>query len=146
MSFYIIRKLIESGKVDRVISGLNFVLDEYPIKNGVTPFNPRTLAFAYDLFKGSKATLNLRKLCEQFIHSRIFWPFTFKPFRGDMLGVYFASDCQSKTGLYYITLVKVIEIILSAGQNRPIKLKLVREANGSFKVNLRLPRRRTALG
>ena len=52
-----------------------------------------------------------------------------------MLGIFFASDRQSKTGLYYITLIKVIEIIISAGRNRPIKLKLGRKS-GAFKVNL----------
>lgn len=147
LSFYIIRKLIENRRMNGSVSSSRHTVTWYPIIIGKTPSaEPKTFAFTYLLYHGWHEELTPVKLCNQFVHSRIFSPFTMKPLRGDMLGIFFASDCQSKTGLYYITLVKVIEIILSAGRNRPIKLKLVRKPNGSFKVNLRLRRRRTALG
>jgi len=133
LSFYIIRKLIESRKADPAVSGLNCAITKYPIKKEAQPStDPKTFGLTYELFRGSRTELNLKVLCNQFIHSFIFWPFT--PFKRDMLGIYFASDSQSKTGLYYITLIKVIEIILSAGRNRVINLKLRRIADGTFRV------------
>jgi hypothetical protein len=53
---------------------------------------------------------------------------------GVVFGLYFASDRESKRGLYYIPLVKVIEAIASAAHNRPVKLKLARKADGTFSV------------
>jgi hypothetical protein len=133
LSFYIIRKLIDSGKADPAVSGLNCAITKYPIREGAQPTtDPKTFASTYELLRGSKTGLNLKALCNQFIHSFIFSPFT--PFKRDMFGIYFASDSQSKTGLYYITLMKVIEVILSAGRNRLISLKLHRRADGTFRV------------
>ena len=138
LSFYIIRKLIEresmeGGVVDSQIIHAQHIITMYPIVTGVTlSRDPKMFAHNY-LFREQSVKLNLKKLCDQFIHSYIFSPFA--PVRRDMLGIFFASDRQSKTGLYYITLIKVIEIIISAGRNRPIKLKLGRKS-GAFKVNL----------
>jgi len=40
-----------------------------------------------------------------------------------------------KRGAYYIPLVKVIEIIIAVGKNKPVKLKVARKA-GTFKVDI----------
>lgn len=139
LSFYIIRKLIENRRMNGSVSSSRHTVTWYPIIIGETPSTePKTFAFTYLLYHGWREELTPAELCNQFVHSFIFFPFT--PFKRDMFGIFFASDRQSKTGLYYVTLVKVIEIILSAGRNRPTKLKLVRKPNGSFKVSLRLRR------
>jgi len=133
LSFYIIRKLIESGKADPGVSGFNCAIMKYPIREGAQPStDPKTFGLTYELFRGSKTALNLKELCNQFIHSFIFSPFT--PFKREMFGIYFVSDSHSKTGLYYIRLIKVIEIILSAGRNRLINLNLHKKADGTFRV------------
>jgi hypothetical protein len=143
LSFYIIRKLIESRRVRASVSGSRHTVMWCPIIIGESPStSPKTFALTYLLYHGWREEWTPAELCNQFVHSFIFSPFT--PFKKDMVGIFFASDHQSKTGLYYVTLVKVIEIIISAGRNRPTKLKLIRKRDGSFKVSLRLRRRRVA--
>jgi uncharacterized membrane protein len=136
LSFYIIRKLIESRRIRGSVASSRHTVMWYPIIIGETPStDPKTFVFTYLLYHGWREEWTRTELYNQFVHSYIFSPF--RLCRGDMLGIYFASDCQSKTGLYYITLVKVIEIIISAGRNRPTKLKLGRKTEGGFEVNLK---------
>jgi hypothetical protein len=105
----------------------------YPIIIGATPTaDPKKFASTYLLYHGWLHDWTPREISNQFIHSFIFSPFRIS--RGDMLGIFFASDCESKTGLYYIKLITVIEIILSAARNRPIRRTLVNNADGTFKV------------
>lgn len=134
LSFYIIRKLIEGKKLDRAVVGSHYTVTKYPIVTGAQPSqDPKTFAIAYQLYRGVTEKLSPEALCHQFVHSYVFSPFT--PFGRDMVGIFFASHRDSKTGLYYIPLVRVIEIIISAGRNRPKKLKLARESD-AFSVKL----------
>jgi hypothetical protein len=135
LAAYIIRKLIESGKVDRAVTGLNYRIKQYPIKPGAVPStSPKTFASTYDIYRGRDQALSVEKLCNQFVHSYIFSPLIISRSHGVVFGLYFASDRESERGLYYITLVRVIEIILSAGRDQPIKLGLAKKADGTFKV------------
>jgi hypothetical protein len=133
VSFYIIRKLIQSGKLTPTVTGSVYPVMCHPIIIGKNPSpDPRTFACTYLLHNGWPIEFDLIELCNQFIHSFIFSPFT--PFRRAMLGIYFASDRHSKGALYYITLLKIIEVIISAGCNRLVKLKLRQKDDGTFKV------------
>jgi hypothetical protein len=144
LSFYIVRKLIESRKINRSVSGSHHSVFWYPIIIGERPStNPKMFVFTYLLYHGWREHWSPAEICNQFIHSFIFSPFRLGPLRGDMLGVYFASECQSKTGLYYIPLIKVLEIIMSAARNRPTKLKPRTMPEGTIKVDLRMRKRRT---
>jgi hypothetical protein len=135
LSAYVIRKLIQSGKVDRAVSGLNYRIKQYPIKPGAVPStNPKTFTSTYDIYRGHDQTLSVEKLCDQFVHSYIFSPLIINRSHGVVFGIYFASDRESKRGLYYISLVRVIEIIVCAARNCPVKLALARKAEGTFKV------------
>ena len=135
LSAFIVRKLIESGRVNRVVSGLNYRIKKYPIHPGAVPStNPKTFPSTYDLYHGRDEVLGIEKLCGQFIHSYILSPLIIDRGHGAVFGLYVASDRESKKGLYYIPLVKIIEIILSVASNRRIKLKLARNADGTFKV------------
>jgi hypothetical protein len=134
LSFFIIRKLIESRHVTKSVSGSHHLVMWYPIIIGETPStNPQDLVFTYLLYRGWREQWTPAELSNQFIHSFIFSPFT--PWHRAMMGIYFASQDQSKVGLYYITLVKLIEIMVSIGNNRPVKLKLSRQ-NNVFSVSL----------
>jgi hypothetical protein len=135
LSAYIIRKLIESGRVGHSVLGLSVCLKKYPIRPGaLPPATPQTFLSAYDVYDGRDKLLSIKGLCNQFVHSFIFSPLIISRDHGVVFGIYFASDSESKTGLYYIPLVKMIEIIASAARNRPIKLKLQKTADGAFDV------------
>lgn len=100
LSFYIIRKLIDDQTLDaRVVNSRHTVM-WYPIIIGETPsLDPKTFAFTYLLYHGLREEWTPREICNQFIHSFIFSPFRMQ--RGDMLGIFFASDRESRIGLYY---------------------------------------------
>ena len=133
LSFYIIRKLIENNRVKPSVVESRHVVTWYPIIIGATPStNPRTFAFTYLLYHGCLEQWTPGKISNQFIHSFIFSPFRIP--RGEMLGIFFASYRESKIGLYYIKLITVIDIILSAARNRPIRRTLVQKADGTFTV------------
>jgi hypothetical protein len=135
LSAFIIRKLIESGKVDRAVLGLNFQIKKYPIRPGaVRSTDPKTLGSIYDIYHGRDEILSIKKLCDQFVHSYIFSPLIISRTHGVVFGLYFSSDCESEKGLYYIPLIKVIEIITSSACNRPIKIKLSKKVDGTFNV------------
>jgi hypothetical protein len=135
LSAFIIRKLIESGKVDRAILGLNLRIKKYPIRPRATPStDPKKLVSIYDIYHGRDEVLNVKKLCDQFVHSYIFSPLTISREHGVVFGLYFASDCESKEGVYYAPLIKLIEIIGSVARNRSFKAKLSQNADGTFDV------------
>jgi len=95
----------------------------YPVKNEphvVTSLH--IIAQRYDLFRGYKKSLRFREVCDQFIHSSIFCPFT--PIGESLVGIYIASDRVKNSYLYYIMLVKIIEIFRAAGNNMPKNLKV----------------------
>jgi uncharacterized membrane protein len=128
LSFFIIRKLVESGHVTKSVSGSHHLVMWYPIIIGENPStNPPDFVFTYLLYHGWREHWTPAELSNQLIHSFIFSPFT--PWHRAMMGLYFASGDQSKVGLYYITLVKLIEIMVLVGKNQPIKLKLNRLKN-----------------
>lgn len=133
LSFYIIRKLIESKRLTSSVVASGHIVTWYPIIIGATPStDPRTFASTYLLYHGWLEEWTPREISNQFIHSFIFSPFRIP--RGDMLGIFFTADRESKVGLHYIKLITVIDIILSAARNRPIRRKLVQKADGTFKV------------
>ncbi len=68
-------------------------------------------------------SLNVTEVCNQFIHSLIFTPFI--PFGEALVGVFVASDYASKKMLYYITLVKIVEIFRSVGANYPCAMSVL---------------------
>ncbi len=135
LSAFVIRKLIASGKLTRAVSGMNYRIKKYPIHPGAVPStSPRTFAATYDIYHGRDEVLSVEQLCNQFIHSYIFSPFIISRAHGVLFGLYFSSDRESKKGLYYIPLVKVIEIITSAAHNRPIRTNLIKGSDGTFTV------------
>ena len=133
LSFYIIRKLIENKRLRPAVILSRHIVTWYPIIIGEIPSaNPRKFASRYLLYYGWLEDWTPGELSNQFIHSFIFSPF--KMPKGNMLGIFFASDRESRTGLYYIKLVTVVDVILSAARNRPITRTLLQNADGTFKV------------
>ena len=127
VGFYAIRKLKESKLLNNEVHGLNTSLKSNRIRTDCIVNNEDHWSKKYNLGQSDDQHLNLEKLCNQFIHSKLYSPF-FQPGLG-CLGFYFASDNEYTKHIYYLQLIKVINIFLSVANNKHIKLDL--EVNGS---------------
>lgn len=123
IGFYIIRKLIESNKISNSLKKKRIIIKEYPIGDKKTNvMNRHEFAELYRLYEGIDTSLSIEDLCNQFIHSFVFAPFV--PSGTSLVGFYFCSDRQKDKGLFYITLVNVVEIMRSIGENHPSTMKV----------------------
>jgi len=105
---------MESKKIPTVLTNKRISMAVYPAgKKQITLFNQNKFPELYSLYGGKKEILSYREISNQFIHSSIFAPFI--PYRKSLLGFFLASDQMKKSQLYYITLVKIIEIFRAAG-------------------------------
>jgi len=124
LGFYSIRKLLEGKRVNPCINGMNVNLTAYPSSTNLTRLIHPNEGWVknYDLSKGEDHSLSLEKICNQFIHSKIFSPFV--PGGLGCVGFYVSSDSTAKNNVYYIKLITVVEILLSVAHESIIKLEL----------------------
>lgn len=130
LSFFIIRKLIESERLLPPLTDRNIKLTKYARKGTENiSTNPKKFHEQYDLTKGKDCQLSPREFSNQLVHSYIFSPFV--PWGREMVGMFFYSDKTKEHSLYYITLAKIIEIIISVGTGDLKEVKVVIEPNSS---------------
>lgn len=123
LGFFCLRKLMESNKVSTELQEKKIELAVYPAgEKNITLLNQHKFPELYNLYKGDRELISYWDVCNQFIHSSIFAPFT--PSGKSLVGVYIASDRVKKNKLYYITLVKIIEMFRSVGNNYPARLNM----------------------
>lgn len=121
LGFFSVRKLMESNKISDEIKNKEVELAVYPAgEKPVTLLNQHKFPELYDLYAGNTEVLTYYDISNQFIHSSIFAPFT--PFGKSLVGAYIASDRAKKKKLYYITIVKIIEIFRNVGVDDPSQL------------------------
>ncbi|HEY3307230.1 MAG TPA: hypothetical protein VGJ93_02130 [Desulfuromonadaceae bacterium] len=121
VGFFSVRKLMESNKISDKIKEKEVELAVYPAgEKPVTLLNQHKFPELYDLYAGKTDRLTYHDICNQFIHSSIFAPFT--PFGKSLVGAYIASDRAKKKQLYYITLVKIVEIFKNVGSDEASEL------------------------
>ncbi len=127
LGFFSIRKLKESYLVNQSLISNNHVVRSFPrVSTPLTIIkDPNHFLNNYHPFKGKDCTLSLKDLCNQFIHSFYFSPLI--PENIGLMGFYFSSDWDKSKTVYYIQLIKVIEIFMSVGSDRAITLKLIIE-------------------
>lgn len=123
LGFFSLRKLMESNKVSARIKEEQVLLAVYPAgEMPITLLNQHKFPELYNLYAGEKESLNYWDICNQFIHSSIFAPFT--PAGQSLVGIYMVSDRAKKEKLYYITLVKIVEIFRAVGNDYPSRLDI----------------------
>jgi len=111
---FTLRKLMESNKVSDDIKNRKVELAVYFTGDkSVTLLNQHRFSELYDLYAGEKETITYWNICNQFVHSSIFAPFT--PVGKSLVGFYIASDWVKKKKLYYIQLKILIEMPESVG-------------------------------
>ncbi|HRG50051.1 MAG TPA: hypothetical protein PKW02_03350 [Pseudomonadales bacterium] len=123
LGFFSVRKLIESNAVSDKLKGKSILLAVYPVKSkGVILLNQHRFSEFYDLYAGQKESMSYQEICNQFIHSAIYSPFI--PGGSSLVGIFFSSDYRKNKTLFYIPLVKVVEIMRCVGSNQLKKLKV----------------------
>lgn len=112
IGFYTVRKLIESNQGTKELLDKTLKLAMFRrktiIKDDFDKFVP------YDHEKPSKINVNVRDICNQFIHSYHLSPFGSN---NTLVGFLINSEFQSKKGIYLITIFDIVEIFrLCAGR------------------------------
>lgn len=127
LGFYAIRKIMESKKFNPKLAGLNPKVLQYAynkVANSTLDVNHPL--YSYELFNYKSYKLSTKKLSDQFIHSYHF--VTEVPLGGALTGFYFVSDWLKDKQIFYIKLLKVIEIFYSFYLDTPCKLQIAKDS------------------
>lgn len=128
VGFYSIRKLIESKKVSDSLSARKYMVQAFPYEHEIEPILGDFREGNYNLDGAVAAQLTLWKLCNQFIHSHHFIPFL--PNGQNLTGFFFCSDFKRKSCLYLITLLDIVKIYRTVGNNYPSSIHIERLPDG----------------
>lgn len=134
LGFYAIRKLMESNLIESNIVSMNTKITKHmPIENEIFEINfLKKWSKAYNLMMGDEWQLSLEKICNQFIHSKIYSPFV--PDGTWCVGIYFVSDRDYQTRVYYAQLIRIIETFLSVSHGKSINLKLDIDKENTIRI------------
>ena len=115
--FYSIRKLIESKKISETVLKKTYKIHEFPKNEKTQSLIVTDISNEFELNKGKEVNVSVTTLCNQFIHSYHFSPFT--PDGKSLIGFFICSDYKRKSGIYLITIFDVVEIYREIGNNYP---------------------------
>ncbi|MDO6610561.1 hypothetical protein Q4601_03185 [Shewanella sp. 1_MG-2023] len=124
---YAIRKLKESKLLSTELSGFNTSLISHPIRSEHDSIVDEKWSKKYNFGQSDSNELALERLCNQFIHSKIYSPFV--PGGQGCMGFFFASDKEYRKQVYYVQLIKIVSLFLSVVHNKKVNLEL--EVNGA---------------
>jgi len=112
IGFFAVRKLIEANSIPRDLINRNFKLLMLPRKKIIVDEFDRLVP--YDHVGCEETNINIRDICNQFIHSYHISP---SGSNGTLIGFFINSEYQSKKGIYLITIFDIVEIFrLCAGR------------------------------
>ena len=112
IGFFTVRKLIESNNVPKDLIHQNFKLLMFPRKKIIADDFDKFVP--YDHVGSEKKNVNVRDICNQFIHSYHLSP---SGSNNTLIGFLINSEYQSKKGIYLITIFDIVEIFrLCAGR------------------------------
>lgn len=120
ISFYAVRKLIESNKLTTKLCNKTFAVKTHNnLGKVVNQINRHDIDELYDLITHKKTDLNLRTICNLIIHSYIF---IFNLEKGRLDGIFVTSDFTKDTNLYWISIKTLANILNEVGENYPSKI------------------------
>lgn len=132
VSAYAIRKLIEASKVSDALSGRSFIAEEYALLGLVPDFFSRFSFWElYDLESPRRASLSLREVCNQLIHSWM-WAISATE-QNEFDGVYVSSDRSRASRLYKFELAELINTIRDIGREDIVYSEILRGPDGQFR-------------
>lgn len=121
VSFYAVRKLIESRKLSEKLISRRFEVSKFaPTGRAVHLFNWHDIERQYELDRPQKTQIDLPFLCNQFVHSYVFLPSINKMRHLD--SVFFTSDRKRTSCLYSVDVSTIIELFEQTGRDYPAGL------------------------
>lgn len=122
ISFYAIRKLIEANKISTSLSNKDFSVSFFKNKGKpVTQLNWHKIEALYDFEVEIKEKINLKILCNLFIHSYVF----IIDFNKDNFdGILVNSDFSKNNKLFKIPFELIIYVFKEVGKNYPANIHL----------------------
>ncbi|MEA5090529.1 hypothetical protein [Solidesulfovibrio sp.] len=117
LGFYSIRKLLDTPKLSIETKKYNVTVSYHPNIANIDYLNKDEICKNYDLLSEKKKSVNIRQLCDQFIHS-----YTFSILEGDdrnIVGCFICSDRIKDKRIYYITIEQIITLFRKVGHDYP---------------------------
>jgi len=128
VSFYIIRKLIESKTLSSQNLKLKIKCLSVPsTKYGATYFNEHNLERLFDFTKIREIKIELNALCNQIIHSYVFEPTFDDEF--NLVGFFVSSDEKRNEILYIFLIEDIIKVMNIIGNDYPNALASLYNSN-----------------
>ncbi|NNJ14706.1 hypothetical protein CSV86_005325 [Pseudomonas putida CSV86] len=135
VSFYTVRKLIETYKISESTKKIKLHLSYYPITSGKTVdyLNRHNILENYQTTKVQKELRDMNFVANQVIHSYVFEFATSEEGRID--GVFVASDKARHQRLYYYSMTLMLSIFRSVGLDVASEQHLIRDSEtGQWKI------------
>ena len=126
LGFYSIRKLMDTIKISDKTKQFQLSLEWYPNIEKVNIMNIHHPDKLYDFNTKNKMVKDLRFICNQIIHSYIF--FICVSENGYFGGIFCSSDTYKNSKLFFITLASLIEIFETVGNDYPNHMSMIRDA------------------
>lgn len=121
IGFYSIRRLFEAAaKVSDSTKALKTTLEWFPNRREVTWLNSHRFDELYDLSSPTRVDKDIVFICGRIIHSFIFAPCLDDHGLG---GIFFTSDTDRKSKLYYMRIEDVIRIFNIVGNDYPTSIE-----------------------
>lgn len=130
LSAYVVRKLLEAGKISDEVETTSLRAVEYSLRKGCTVdiMNWHKLDELYDLSSGTETVVNIREYCNQIIHSFVF-SLSFSE-SGGLEGFFVASDREKDRRLLYLNIRTVAEALQCVTEDDIVSLQMSRNGVG----------------
>lgn len=117
ISFFMIRKLIESNKFSPIIKQYKATIFRSPCVAKVNNLNYSSIERLYDMEKEEAVSKNINFLCNQLIHGGAM--FAYREKDRNWGGMYTCSDFERQKYIYRIPISEIVMILELAGNDYP---------------------------
>lgn len=118
VSFYAIRKLIESKRLSDTILSIQIPVIQYPSTGKLATFlNSHKLDLLYDFGKAEATAVALPFLCNQIVHSFVFAPLMNED--KTLAGLLFCSDHKRNANVYELSVANTVKVMKAIGSDYP---------------------------
>ena len=133
ISFFMIRKLVESRKFSKAITELEVVVYRSPCVKSVNNMNFIFINELYDFEREEIVTKNINFICNQFIHGGAI--FAYREKNRNWGGIYTCSDFERAKYIYRVSVEEIKTILEVAGNDYPTEYHYVySEDKGDYVV------------
>lgn len=133
ISFFMIRKLIESNKFSNQTTQYKAKIYRSPCVGKVNNINFWNIDELYDINNEKPVTKNINFVCNQLIHGGAM--FAYREKDRNWGGIYTCSDFERNKYVYRIPLEEIIKILIIAGNDYAVKVTMVyNEKKGDYDI------------